>query len=146
MIKWYSPDNRPPKWNDVLHDSLDAKPKTKLTKTYKINNIHIKVRELVQISASGHTDADWSSTNFIRFSYILHCAYLTKRYITYYYWLYTNAVEPPLTATSLQPSFFSSRLSIHSLLVQPLDTGHLSTMAIFFCPHGGHCGEVQLYT
>ena len=35
MIKWYSPDNRPPKWNDVLHDSLDAKPKTKLTKTYK---------------------------------------------------------------------------------------------------------------
>ena len=146
MIKWYSPDNRPPKWNDVLHDSLDAKPKTKLTKTYKINNIHIKVRELVQISASGHTDADQSGTNFIRFPCILDCAYLTKRYITYYYRLYTNAVEPPLTTTSLQPSFFSSRLSIHSLLFQPLYTGHLSTKAIFFCPHGGHCGEVQLYT
>ena len=22
---------------------------------------------------------------------------------------------------------------------------HLSTMATFFCPQGGHCGEMQLY-
>ena len=53
--------------------------------------------------------------------------------------------------------------SIHSLLFQPFYHGHLSTMAesadspyvhscfslstvaIFFCPQGGQCGEVQLY-
>ena len=27
----------------------------------------------------------------------------------------------------------------------PPHNGHLSTTATFFCPQGGHCGEVQLY-
>ena len=52
-------------------------------------------------------------------------------------------VEPPLMATSLQQPFFG-RQSIHSLLFQPLYTAHLSTMATFFCPQGGHCRGVQL--
>ena len=34
---------------------------------------------------------------------------------------------------------------IHSC-EQPLYHGHLSIMATFFCPQGGHCKEVQLYT
>ena len=55
--------------------------------------------------------------------------------------------EPPLTATSLQrPPFFFGRQSMHSLLFQPLYNGHLSTLVTFFGPHGGHCGEVQLFT
>ena len=35
--------------------------------------------------------------------------------------------------------------SIHSLLLQPLCNGCLSTMATFFCPQGGRCREVELY-
>ena len=27
----------------------------------------------------------------------------------------------------------------------PHNSSHLSTMATFFCPQGGHCGKVQLY-
>ena len=32
------------------------------------------------------------------------------------------------------------------LQILPSHNGHLSTRAIFFCPQGGHCGEVRLNT
>ena len=33
---------------------------------------------------------------------------------------------------------------IHTTSLPPQD-GYLFTMAAFFCPQGGHCGEVRLY-
>ena len=42
--------------------------------------------------------------------------------------LYKNTVEPPLMATSL-----TTATSLHA-------------MATFFCPQGGHCREIQLYS
>ena len=51
----------------------------------------------------------------------------------------TNTVKPPLVATSLQqPLFPADSPYIDSCL-------NLSTMAAFFCPQGGCCGEVQMY-
>ena len=49
--------------------------------------------------------------------------------------------RPPLTTAF----FFGGQSIHHSLLFQPLDNGHLSTLATFFCPQGGCCREVQLY-
>ena len=48
-------------------------------------------------------------------------------------------VKPPLTVTSLQRLLFLS--------VSPYTDScqNLSTMATFFCPQDGRCGEVQLY-
>ena len=52
-------------------------------------------------------------------------------------YLYTD--KPPLTATSPQrPRFLADSPYIDSCL-------NLSTMASFFCPQVGRCGEVQLY-
>ena len=49
-------------------------------------------------------------------------------------------------ATSLQNGLFlADSPYIHSC-EQPFYHGHLSIMATFLCPHGGHCKEVQLYT
>ena len=49
-------------------------------------------------------------------------------------------VEPTLTATSMQWTLFLvDSPYIDSCL-------NLSKMATFFCPQGGRCGEVQLYT
>ena len=48
-------------------------------------------------------------------------------------------IEPPKTTNSLQQSLFLAESPyIDSNL-------NLSAMATFFCPQGGHCGEVQLY-
>ena len=41
-------------------------------------------------------------------------------------------------------NFLFGRQSIHSFLFQLLYSSHSFTMAIFFCPQGGHCREVQL--
>ena len=54
-------------------------------------------------------------------------------------------VEPLLTATSTNTAIFFGERSIHWLLFQPHYNGHLSTMAIFLCPQGGRCRDIQLY-
>ena len=53
-----------------------------------------------------------------------------------------RTVETPLTVTSLQWPFLGRQV-IHLLLLKPLNNGHLSTTITFFCPHGGHYGQVQ---
>ena len=57
----------------------------------------------------------------------------------------SDTVEPPLTAT-LHNGHLSTKATI--LVDSPyIDSfcSNLSTMATFFSPQGGHCGEIQLY-
>ena len=49
-------------------------------------------------------------------------------------------VEPPLTATSIQ----WSHILVDSTWID--SCLNLPKTATFFCPQGGRCGEVQLYT
>ena len=48
------PDNRSPKWNNVLHNCLDAKPQAKLTKTTTHSSkINPKEQTLTDTPATG---------------------------------------------------------------------------------------------